>query len=170
MKFFRHVSISLISFALAATSACTERGEPPSLAKRPFETQPASLAPQQIASQPSDAARIGRVAAFLDQARRGQIEFSEMLPKTEQACAAADGAAINSERWVVAQLALSRQGSLRDPVQTALANIDNEQRLLLLGGLPSDDQERLNIVQREIEDINKRQSEQLARLQSQLRT
>lgn len=148
---------------------CAERGEPPSLAKRPFETASAPAPAEAIKPSASDPARVARIADILERGRRGQLAFADAATVAEKAIVIARGAPISSEPWIAAQLALSRLITLRGPVQTALADIDDERRLMINGGLSADEQ-RLTSALEDIELLSNAQAETIARLSAMLRS
>jgi hypothetical protein len=169
MTYMNRFAISLFSLILMAVTGCTERGEPPSLAKRPFETAAALLPIKAVAPTASNAARAARISSLLEQARKGKSAFNEFVPTAEKAFSLAQGASVSSEPWIAAQVSLSRLESLRGSVQSALADLDDERRLLA-NEQPSEDEQRLNLAQQEVDLISRRQAQIIARLTSMLRT
>jgi hypothetical protein len=101
-------------------------GPGPSLAKRPYEgsfdvpIQPLPVAPP--GALPADLA--GRLKVWEADAAKGQSGFAGERDAANRAVAAASGAAIASESWVVAQQAISRLIAARAPTTSALADID----------------------------------------------
>ncbi len=125
--------------APALLTACASQGDFPSLAPRAVERElsgapaphclpagtaagPASAPAPAPAPLPSDPAVGGRTAALLEQARRGQRAFSELLPQA-RASARRAGAA-GSEPWIAAQQLISRLEAARAPTVDALAELD----------------------------------------------
>lgn len=112
-------------FPLAACSTI-EGGNAPSLAKRPYEgrfdvpPQARPVAPP--GPLPADLA--GRLARWEDDAVKGQSGFAGERDQTARLVAAASGAATGSEKWVVAQQAISRLIAVRAPATGALADLD----------------------------------------------
>ncbi len=159
----------IVASSAVMVTGCTERGEPPSLAKRPFETIGAPPPVVAIKPKPSNPARVARIASFLNQARQGQSKFATNVATAEKVFASARGASVTSEPWFVAQLAISRLTALRSPVQVALANLDNERRLLI-GDMPSEDEAGLNAALIEVESISNAQADTVARLSAMLRS
>ena len=160
---------AVTALSAVMVAGCTERGEPPSLAKRPFETAGAPLPTAPLITKLSNPARAARIASFLEQGRQGQAAFAKGVATSEKAFASARGASVSSEQWFVAQLALSRLTTLRSPVQDALANLDNERRLLI-DDMPSQDEAPLTSALEEIMLISNAQAEMIARLSASLRS
>ena len=107
----------------AITGGCTRDGEFPSLEPRAVEREDPLeepvRTPPRVASEP---ALRGRAAELVAEARRGERAFEAALGP---ASAAARGAgAPGSERWVVAQQAISRAEAAREPTMRALAELD----------------------------------------------
>ena len=123
---------------LLATSGCAATGDFPSLAKRPFEDGTAVAAPAPPPLEASDAARLSRIARAVSLASGGRSAFETGYDEAQRAVAASGGT--GSESWINAQLAISRLEPLREPAQTALANIADEQRKLATGAASSDEQ------------------------------
>jgi hypothetical protein len=119
-----------------ASSGCAGSGDFPSLAKRPFEDGTAVAAPAVVPLEASDAARLSRIARALSLANGGRSAFETEYDAAQRAVAASGSA--GSESWINAQLAISRLEPLREPAQTALANIIDEQRKLATGAASSD--------------------------------
>lgn len=122
----------LLLMAAAASlplSACVG-AEPgngaPSLAKRPvegrFDVAPPPVAVDPPGPLPADLA--GRLARWDVDTATAQQAFSAERGPTEALVAAAAGAGVASERWVVAQQAISRLIATRAPLTAALADID----------------------------------------------
>jgi hypothetical protein len=169
MTYMKQFAISIFSLTLMAVTGCTERGEPPSLAKRPFETAAAPLPIEAVTPTASNAARAARISSFLEQARKGKSAFNDFVLTSEKVFSSALGASVSSEPWINAQVSLSRLEALRGPVQMALADLDDERRLLA-NEQPSEDGPRLNLAQQEVDLISHRQAQIIARLTSMLKT
>ncbi len=128
-------------YALLLLSACAGEvaGEVPSLTKRPYELSPEQVAA--LANAPLDGAgdnglRDGPAPALppateaameaaLADHRAGQSAFARDLAPARSAIAAARGATVGSENWVVAQMALTRLDSARAPSMAALGALDS---------------------------------------------
>ena len=119
---------SLAMIASLALSACAaaQAGDAPSLAKRPVEGRfdvappPVEVAPP--GPLPVDLA--GRLARWEADSAGAQQAFAAERGTAAAAVGAAAGAAIASERWIVAQQAISRLVAARAPLTAALADID----------------------------------------------
>lgn len=135
----RHALLPFSAALLLSACAGQVDGEVPSLAKRPYELTPQQIA--ELASSPlelqagDDGERAGpapvlppataeRMNAALAQHQSGSAAFARELPAARPAIAAGRGAAVGSENWVVAQMALTRLDSARAPSVAALAALD----------------------------------------------
>lgn len=129
--FRRHGALSLLVLASLATSACGgDRGRFPSLARRPAEraygiAMPVTGAtPEMQAPVAPDAAVAVRVAALKEQALKADARFAARRAGAERAVAAARGAAVGSEAWSVAQIAIAELDSARSEGMVAMADLD----------------------------------------------
>lgn len=113
------------SFSLSACAAAQNKGAP-SLAKRPVEGRFDVAPPAVVVSQPGPLpADLGeRLARWESDAAVAQQAFAAERNTTVSLVSAAAGAAVASERWVVAQQAISRLTATRAPLTAALADID----------------------------------------------
>jgi len=118
----------LFATMLLPLSACaaTQAGDAPSLAKRPvegrFDVAPPPVAVSPPGPLPTDLA--GRLARWESDAAAGQQAFAAERGAAASLVSAAAGAPVASERWVVAQQAISRLSAARAPLTAALADID----------------------------------------------
>ena len=97
----------------------------PSLAPRPIEqmslAEPATpAAPSQVA----DPAVFARSASTIDRAHTADADFQRVLDQARVALAKGRGAAIGSDPWAAAQVALSRVEAAREPVIKEFADLD----------------------------------------------
>ncbi len=115
----------LLAMPLSACAAA-QNGEAPSLAKRPvegrFDVAPPPVEVPPPGPLPADIA--GRLARWEAQSAAGQQTFAAERSAAAALVSAAAGAPVASERWVVAQQAISRLVAARAPVTAALADID----------------------------------------------
>lgn len=124
------VSLFLPLGLLAAMSlsacAATPGGDAPSLAKRSvegrFDVAPPAIEVTPPGPLPTDLA--GRLARWQADGARAEQAFAAEHGAATALVAAAAGASVASERWVVAQQAISRLVATRAPLTTALADID----------------------------------------------
>lgn len=120
---------ALLAAALVAGCAA-DQGEFPSLARREAERVSGTLQPPQPSPQPTSApqAPSAEIAARLDQltaqARAAHAKFQAHEAKARQLAGAAAGAAIASEKWAVATVAISDLESARSEAMIALADLD----------------------------------------------
>lgn len=169
MKIFRAIPL----FVLISLAGCAgETGQFPSLLPRPVEQRSEAIqTPEPPAPAPADAQLATRLQALLKQARDGEAAFSDALPATQRAVAAARGAAPASERWVEAQRLISILDSTRVPTTSALATLDSlfidlangASRDATIGGI-----DETGTTRAAVEQISKNQAEQLATLNSAL--
>ncbi len=126
----RATTLALVIGASLAASACAKRSDFPSLARRPAEraygsAQPvAAPTPDAQAPLPADASIVARVAALTEQARKADAKFEARRASAERAVAAARGAAVGSDAWSVAQIALADLDSARSEGMVAMADLD----------------------------------------------
>lgn len=113
---------------ILALSACATAplGDAPSLAKRPvegrLEVAPPAVVVPPPGPLPSDLA--GRLSHWDAEALRAQQAFAAERNAAAPLVSAAAGAPVASERWIVAQQAVSRMVAARAPLTGALADID----------------------------------------------
>ena len=96
----------------------------PSLAKRAVENAPVAepvAAPAPVEADPALQAQVDRLAA---QAQTGSAAFDRAWPAADRATRSAAGAAVSSEAWVAAQLAISALEAARNDSVSALASLD----------------------------------------------
>jgi hypothetical protein len=154
----------MVSFAwslpLLALGACADGGQYPSLAKRPVEAQAKDLTtqpvPQPAVIAPSDRQVAGRIAAALGRAEASQAGFEKALAEARPIVARGATSARESEPWIAAQLAVSALDKAREPVKSALSDLDNEWRQLLAAP-PSEDRAALRSALARIEAIDRAQ-------------
>lgn len=117
--------------ALALTlSACAGGGSYPSLARRPAEraygtVQPVPAQETAPVSATPSADVINRLESLRAQAAAANARFQTRESKARSAVSAARGAAIASESWSVAQVALAQLESARSDAMIALADLDS---------------------------------------------
>jgi hypothetical protein len=98
----------------------------PSLAPRPIEQM--SLAEPATPPAPSpvaDPVVLARSASTIDRARTADADFQRVLDQARFALAKGRGAAIGSDPWAAAQVALSRIEAAREPMIKELADLDS---------------------------------------------
>ena len=124
-------SVPLFTAALAlALSACASDGRYPSLARRDVErirgtVEPVTpQMPSPAITAPPSAELETRLASLVEQAQAAHAHFSANLDRTERLVTAADGAAIASESWAVASVALADLEAARSKAMIALADLD----------------------------------------------
>lgn len=118
----------LLSPLIAA--GCAPAGTYPSLARRPAEriigsadaTAPAAVSAQ--SSAPPRAELNARLAQLVEQARSAHQRFGERRAGAERLIGGASGAAVASESWSVANVALADLEAARSQAMIALGDLD----------------------------------------------
>ncbi len=125
-RFFAFLPLAAaLTLPLSACAAAQETAAP-SLAKRPVEGRFDVVSPTVVAPPPGPlpADLAGRLARWEADAVSAQQAFAAERNAAAPLVAAASGAAVASENWVVAQQAVSRLIAARAPLTGALADID----------------------------------------------
>lgn len=117
-----------LSLLLLLAGCAAEEGRFPSLAPRPIEktdvaSEPAAQVATGVARDPVVAAKAREALAA---AQAGETAFSAALAEAEPRVRAAGSAAAGSDRWVEAQLALSRVQSARVATADAVQELDDQ--------------------------------------------
>jgi hypothetical protein len=115
-------------FVLAAVSGCASSDDYPSLARRPIERLSGTAEPVAPASEPAPtpvAPEVaGRLAALVAKAQTADAKFTARESEARRRVAAARAAAVGSEAWSVAMVALAALESARSDAMIALADLD----------------------------------------------
>ena len=151
--------LAIITLFLAP--GCAAPGDFPSLAKRPFEDGAAIAEPAPPPLEASDSERLSRVARAVDIASAGRTAFQSGFEAAQNAVRSSGN--MGSEGWIKAQLAISRLEPLREPAQSALAIIVDEQRKLATGA-PSSDADAVAAAFAQVESIRNDQADKSDRL------
>lgn len=114
----------LPSLALFLTGCAGTLTGYPSLAKRPIENVPMGETAAAPAPVEADPALLAEVSRLSGQAQGGSAAFDKAWPAADRAARAAAGAAVSSEAWVTAQLAVSTLEAARNDSVSALASLD----------------------------------------------
>jgi hypothetical protein len=116
----------LVPLALVAACTSTQGGAYPSLATRPGERISGSAEPVAPPPPPPATAATGsRTAQLLAQARAAHARFGDRRASATALSASAQGAAVGSEAWSVAQVALASLEAARSEAMIALADLDS---------------------------------------------
>ena len=116
----------LFPLALLAACASASGGKYPSLATRPGERVSGTAEPVPVlAPPPATAATGSRIAQLRAQARAAHARFGERRASAATLSAAAQGSAVASEAWSVAQVALASLEAARSEAMIALADLDS---------------------------------------------
>ena len=118
--------IALVLALFTALGACAkDQTEFPSLARRPAERITGTIeSPPPPPPAPLDQAALDRISALMAQARAADERFAARIAPTRQAVLAANGAAVASESWSSATIALSDLEATRSEALIALAELD----------------------------------------------
>lgn len=120
----------MLASALAGCSSTATEGYP-SLAIRDVERVQGSFEP--VPTQKLDVPEVevdlaggldARLSALVAQARSAHADFLSSRPGAERLVAAASGAAIGSDNWAAAQIALADLDSARSVAAVALGDLD----------------------------------------------
>lgn len=118
------MTLQLVALA-GPLAACAAPGEYPSLARRPAElatTAPSPPVAEALALP--DAALSARLSRLVDQVNIAHARFRERRAQAEQSVANGAGAAIGSEGWAQANVALAGLESSRSEAMLSLAELD----------------------------------------------
>jgi hypothetical protein len=155
---------------MALITACTAPAvNAPSLAPRAAEAiDPRVPIPDAPTSGPASPALVAKLEALVGQARAGDVAFAAAAGEAERLAAAAGDP--QSESWVVAQQALSAAVAAREPVTTALGDIDGigSNELQAKGGVARADQAAIAAAAAAVGEIDRRQAALIDRLQRRL--
>lgn len=118
----------LVLTALSLTACAADTANYPSLARRPAERW-SENAPAPAPSTPAspaalDPKTLDRIDSLLGQARSADASFRQHVERTRSLVGAAAGAAVASEAWAVATVAVSDLESSRSQAMIALADLD----------------------------------------------
>lgn len=127
----RNRSIALVAILMPAllVGGCADRGQFPSLARRPAEDAYGAARPQQPAPAPSAAPSVTeglptRLAALRTTAGDAHAKFLARQDAATSAANAARGASRGSENWSVASVAVAGLESARAQASVPLAELD----------------------------------------------
>ncbi len=121
--------LALVATTLALSACAADQSRYPSLAKRPAEritgsNEAVAAAPAplpKIAASPELAARLGQLVGRIETVHQ---RFLARRPAAAARVSAAAGAAVASESWSVATVALADLESTRSEAMIALADLD----------------------------------------------
>lgn len=121
-------AIAALSLAAPTLGGCAGNdGAYPSLARRPVERITGSspvVAPAPVPAPAPSARSLGLLDQLVAQARSADAKFHANTPHAQALVGAAADAAIASESWAVATVALADLESQRSNVMIALADLD----------------------------------------------
>lgn len=125
---------ALVAIVTVTLSGCAmQQGDFPSLQKRPYEDE--QVVEEPVAPIPDASVLPASVQGSLDAAvaasAAAHAQFLQRLPDVQKRVAAARGAAVSSESWVVAQMELASLERQRSPSVEAVADIDALYRVQL---------------------------------------
>jgi hypothetical protein len=160
----------MLALPLLASACSTTEGEFPSLARRPAErvneaTEPASALP--IPPLPESVAPdlVARLVRIESQARAGHAKFLAREPRARSTVGAARGAAIASENWSVATVAIAELEAARSEVMIAMADLDS---LYAAERVAGSDGVSISAVRERVESLVRQEDRVLAELGDRL--
>jgi len=122
----RVVPAFVLSLSLAACAA--DRGEYPSLERRPMERITATYSPSAPAAPaplpPPSAAVTGKLDGYIAQARAADAKFRQKEARARSLVGSSAGATLGSESWNVATVAVSELEAARGEAMVALTELD----------------------------------------------
>ena len=160
---------AFLAMLLALFGCATSAVDSPSLAPRPAE----AIDPRLPVEEPAPPANAnpqlaGQLNALIAQAIAGDEAFRSAADKAERLAAAAGPP--QSESWIVAQQALAAAIAAREPVTSALGDIDalGAERINRLGGIAAADLAAINAAAARVAEIDEREASVIARIQAML--
>lgn len=118
----------LVPIALLLAGCASDRGQYPSLARRPAERITASFdtpeAPVEVVRPAPSAAVTGKLGGLVGAAQAADAKFSSREPRARSAVAAGAGAKIGSESWATATIAVAELEAARAEAIVALTDLD----------------------------------------------
>ena len=129
----------LFPLVLLAGCASASGGKYPSLATRPGERVSGTAEPVPAPAPPPATAVTGsRIVQLRAQAQAAHARFGERRASAAALSAAAQGAAVGSEAWSVAQVALASLEAARSEAMIALADLDSLYVTAKIDAVPTD--------------------------------
>lgn len=127
----RKLFVALACTSLVAGCTATSSDRYPSLEIRDVERAEGTFEPVESPTLEVPAVEVDleggletRLAALLEQARNAHAEFTSSVPTAETRVRAASGAAVGSDSWAAAQVALADLDSARSTAAIALGDLD----------------------------------------------
>ncbi|MGI8942683.1 MAG: hypothetical protein ACR2FJ_00330 [Qipengyuania sp.] len=167
-------TVILLFAAGAMLAGCASaEGQYPSLAVRDVERVQGRFEP--IESAPLDVPEVqvdlaggldARLASLLTQARAAHEEFVASTPAAANRAAAASGAAIGSDAWAAAQVALADLDSIRSRTAIALGDLDI---LYIAASVQAEERGAIDVVRERVIAIVSEEDEALAQLRARVR-
>lgn len=166
---------SAAAIAALALTACATPSQDryPSLAIRDVERaqgqfEPVPAAPLAVppVAVPSSGPLADRLAALDAAATIAHRSFTSAAPRAERAAQAAAGAAIGSEAWATAQVALADLDSARSATAIALADLDT---LMVAAAVQAEDIGAIEVVRQQVIAKVEQEDATLARLRARVR-
>ena len=120
--------LALTLLFTATLSGCGSNAGYPSLARRPAERitgSAAVVAPAPVPEAPVDLAAQSKLARLREMASTAHARFNSAVPGATRLVSEAQGAAVASESWSVASIALATLESRRSDAMIALSELDS---------------------------------------------
>ena len=136
-------TLTALCAALTLSACATPDGAFPSLARRDAERVSGTIAaplaqPDLPATATVNPAMARRLDQLEDQAKAGHAKFHARESRARQLTRAARGAAVGSESWAVATVAIAELEAARSEVMIALADLDSLYTAQLVAGQGGD--------------------------------
>ncbi|MFM5916350.1 MAG: hypothetical protein ACKOOL_02330 [Novosphingobium sp.] len=165
---FRHLILSA-PFLLMIAGCASERGEYPSLARRPAERITADFdtpaAPVEVVRPAPPVSVTGKLGSLVSAAQAADAKFSSREPRARTAVSAGAGAKIGSESWATATIAVAELEAARAEAMLALADLDT---LFNDTSVNGEDARGIGTERDKVIGLIARQDRVLAELRSQL--
>ena len=163
----------LFPLVMLAGCASASGGNYPSLATRPGERVSGSAAPVPASAPPPATAATGsRIAQLRAQAQAAHARFGERRASAASLSAAAQGAAVGSEAWSVAQVSLASLEAARSEAMIALADLDSLYVAAKIEAVPTDgsgDVDAIGVVRTDVIGLIGEEDATLSTLRGRLR-
>ncbi len=169
----RKTQILLVSSAAVLLGGCAASADYPSLSRRPAErisgsAQAVTPQPAQAPVPAPSAEFTERLTQLIEQAGDAHRRFSGQSARTERLVSAAAGAAVASESWAVASVALAELESARSDAMVALAELDQIYAAEAIAGTA--DRDAAAAAREQVVALVSEEDEVLARLRGRLRS
>lgn len=164
-KLLRPAALFLASCGLLSACASPD-GAYPSLAVRDAERVSGTLQPAVFVPEPPTAATLASLSELQSDAARAHQAFLAAVPAAQRMASSASGAAVGSENWARAQVAVANLESIRSRAMIALADLD---RLFVVAATEGGALDDIGLARSNVIDMVFQQDRQIAALLANLR-